>query len=274
MSRSDFRQLVDKYRLHGVNGKAKVLSVASGKGGVGKTFFSTNIAKHIADEGKKVLLIDCDVYLSNCYLSLGVTPSRNIFDLLNGVPLEECITQINGVDLLSGTSGIEIESDVNFVETVIRVIQSLDSRYDFIILDCPAGIERRMLSLMSFSDERLLVLNPDKYSLTDCYGLIKTLRKTHGVSSFSLVVNKCDDIFCEKNVTRSILNTCNSFLPDVSVKPLGRIEQMREIELADREKISTAEVWSNIFSYLIDRDFIATEKRNFSVEEEAFQVSI
>ena len=226
------------------------------------------------NEGKRVLLIDCDVYLSNCYLSLGVTPAKNIFDLINGAPLEHCITQINGVDLISGTSGVDIESDVNFVETVIRVIQSLDSQYDYIILDCPAGLEKRMLSLMSFSDDRLLVLNPNKYSLTDCYGLIKTLRKTHGVNSFSLVVNKCDDHSAENNVTRSILNTCHSFLPDVSVKPLGRIELLRDVELADRAKISSAEVWSNIFSYLIDRDFNATEKRIFSVEEEAFQVSI
>ena len=176
MSSSDFRRLVDKYRVMEIKERQKFFRSPVVKVELERLFF-TNIARHIADKGEKVLLIDCDVYLSNCYLSLGVTPARNIFDLINGFPLHDCITHINGVDLLSGTSGIDIESDANFVETVIRVIQSLDSQYDYIILDCPAGLEKRMLSLMSFSDERLLVLNPNKYSLTDCYGLIKTLRK-------------------------------------------------------------------------------------------------
>ena len=242
MNEGQFRKKMDEYRSS-LRSKASVIAVASGKGGVGKTFFTTNLAKYLESEGQRVLIIDCDVYLSNCYLHFGVTPEKDIFDLINGDDIAKCITNVGGIDLISGRSGDEFNKNIDYVKTILGVTQSLEFKYDYILLDCPAGIDSKILSLMTYCDERLVILNPNKYSLTDGYSLIKTLRLHYGVKEFSLIVNKCDSINECSHFSRRIDNTCMSFLPDVKVQMLGRLPTIIN---RCREKDSSQEISKNL----------------------------
>lgn len=252
-----FRKNIEKYRTEldekfVEKKKAKVLSIASGKGGVGKTFFSTNFARFLESINRKVLLIDCDVFLSNCYLSLGVTPSRDIFDLIDGEEIGSCITTVGNIDLLSGRSGNDTgASSEEYVKTILGVIQSCEFCYDYILLDCPAGIEGKILSLMAFADERVLVMNPDKYSLTDAYSLIKTLRTKYGVLDYITIVNKCDSIEDEQEMFNRIISTCQTFLPDVRVCNRGSIPNYKNKSF-EQEKNSTSKFFNNLFFHLDD----------------------
>jgi flagellar biosynthesis protein FlhG len=275
MNQGLFRFHLDRYRSNETikNVKARVISVASGKGGVGKTFFTTNFARYLGTMNKKVLLIDCDVYLSNCYLSLGVTPRKDLFDLMEGDSFSDCITNVGGIDLVSGRSGNEDGHDGDYVQTILSLIQSLEYTYDYILLDCPAGIDSRILSLMAYSDERVVLLNPNKYSLTDAYSVVKTLRKKYGVKSFNTVVNKCSAVRDAKDVNRRLLGTCLSFLPDVKIRGIGQIPLYSDKQNFSEEFNSTCKELSNIFQLLHDNGLEGSDfclQNNLEME---FQVS-
>ena len=275
MDQGLFRFHLDKYRTAGdkVSEKASVMAIASGKGGVGKTFFSTNLARFLAAEKKKVLLIDCDVYLSNCYLSLGVTPDKDLFDLVEGDSFLNCVTDVDGVHLISGRSGCENGENEKYVKTILGLIQSLEHSYDFIILDCPAGIDSKILSLMTYCDERIVLMNPNKYSLTDAYSLIKTLRLKFGVMDFSTIINKCSNKNESQEINLRLNGTCLSFLPDVRLKFLGNIPKYEHFHGAREERISSCNKLSNIFRLLNDRNVEGGEcylQNNLKME---FQVS-
>ena len=256
MSNDLFRYHLDKYRTNGrfPEIKSKVISIASGKGGVGKTFFSTNFAKFLDSKNKKVLLIDCDVYLSNCYLSLGVTPGKDLFDLHDGEPFHNCVTKVGGIDLISGRSGNEHGEDVDYVKTILSLVQSLEYSYDYILLDCPAGIDSKILSLIAYCDERIVLMNPNKYSLTDAYSLIKTLRLNYGVKEFKTVTNRSDSLKVEKEINERLTNTCMTFLPDVRIKNIGSISRLDKHISNEAERISLRNNLCNIFEFFNDKE--------------------
>jgi len=275
MNQGFFRFHLDKYRTETLknNKKAQVMCVASGKGGVGKTFFTTNFAKYLDSKGKKVLLIDCDVYLSNCYLSFGVTPGKDLFDLIDGDDFSECVTKVGGIDLISGRNGNEIDSEGDYVKTILSMIQSLEFSYDYILLDCPAGIDNKVLSLIAYCDERVLLLNPNKYSLTDAYSLIKTLRLRYGVKFFKTIINRCDEARIGKDLTTRLINTCYSFLPDVTVQNIGDIPTYVGEQSIEAEINSTYTNLNNVFHLLNDKEAEGSEYYLQSNLEMEFQVS-
>ena len=261
MSNDLFRYHLDKYRTNGRSPerKSKVISIASGKGGVGKTFFSTNFAKFLDSKKRKVLLIDCDVYLSNCYLSLGVTPGKDLFDLHDGELFHNCVTKVGGIDLISGRSGNEHKEDVDYVKTILSLVQSLEYSYDYILLDCPAGIDSKILSLMAYCDERIVLMNPNKYSLTDAYSLIKTLRLNYGVKEFKTVTNRSDNLLAEKEINERLTNTCMTFLPDVRIKNIGSISRLDNHITNEAERISLRNNLCNIFEFFNDKEATDSE---------------
>ena len=128
---------------------AHTISITSGKGGVGKTFFSVSFATLLASKGYKVLLIDCDFNLSNCFLALNITPEKDLLDFHRGENLEKCLYKYKNLSLLSGRNGDNdiFSEKINLVDTILKSIVSLESEFDFIVLDSPAGIEEQALSI-------------------------------------------------------------------------------------------------------------------------------
>ncbi len=154
-----------------------VITVISGKGGVGKTFIASNLAIAMAARGQRVVLFDMDMGLANADIVLGVQASGTWSDLLNGRHgLDDVIIEApGGIAFVPGSSGIAELADLSEFERhqLMAAMREIESRYDVVILDCGAGISRNVLSFAAAADTVLVVTTPEPTSLTDAYAMIK-----------------------------------------------------------------------------------------------------
>lgn len=161
--------------------KARVITVTSGKGGVGKTSISINLAIQLTRLGKRVVVFDADFGLANIEVMLGVRPQYNLADMMfRGKDLTDIITQgEEGISFISGGSGIQELASMNREQVMFltsRLI-ALDKFADVIIVDTGAGISDSVLEFVLASTEVLLVATPEPTSITDAYALLKALNR-------------------------------------------------------------------------------------------------
>lgn len=198
------------------NKPAIVTSITGGKGGVGKTSISLKFSKTLASLGHKVLLIDCDYNLSNTAIKLGLPLNNsNFYSLLTAQKsFSDCLYKEGKFHLLSACNGdLDLfESKLKLEELIIDIIQSHQAEYDFILLDCAAGITRETLTLNAYCDHRVFVVTPDKASITDSYSLIKVLNKKYGIRENHLLVNMYANKAQFANVVTSLCETVENFL--------------------------------------------------------------
>ena len=161
------------------NSLARVITITSGKGGVGKTSTAVNLALQLSKLGNKVIIIDADFGLANIEVMLGIRPEYTLADvMLRGKSIKEAITTGPGnVGFLSGGSGIKelANMDKEQVLSFIKKLSELDNMADIIIIDTGAGISQSVLEFVVASPEVLLVTTPEPTSITDSYALIKAL---------------------------------------------------------------------------------------------------
>ncbi len=185
------RQLVNKNNVE--KEKSKIITVTSGKGGVGKSNFIVNLAITLSKEGKKVLLFDADIGMGNDDVLMGIYHKYNIMDVINGeVSIEEGIIEgPNGIHLLPGGTGINNIEDLTKEqrEKFISEIDSVDG-YDYILIDTGAGINRTVLAFIASSDEAIFILTPEPTSLTDGYSLFKALKHFKIETHVNIVINR------------------------------------------------------------------------------------
>ncbi|MGL4655910.1 MAG: MinD/ParA family protein [Sarcina sp.] len=174
--------------------RARVITITSGKGGVGKSNIVVNLGITLSKENKKVLIFDADLGMGNDDIILGVYPEYNVYDVIQGkVKIEDAIVDTGyGVDLLSAGSGLNKIDELG-VEQRERFINSLTSLsdYDYILMDTGAGVSRTVLGFVGASDEVLLVTTPEPTSLTDAYSLIKAVKHFNLKDKAKIVVNRC-----------------------------------------------------------------------------------
>ena len=160
---------------------ARVIAVTSGKGGVGKTSISVNLALQFQQQGKRVVILDADFGLANVEIMLGIRPQYNLADLIfNDKSIEEIITEgPNGVGFISGGSGVQdlVNLDKEKLKKLIAKLVKLDSLYDVIIIDTGAGIADSVIEFVLSSPEVLLVVTPEPTSITDAYSLLKAVNR-------------------------------------------------------------------------------------------------
>ncbi len=204
-----------------------VLSVTSGKGGVGKTNLSVNIAAKLAKEGKKVLLLDADLGLANVDVILGITPQKNLFHLFqNEATLEEIIFQTPyGFSILPAASGVNeiLHLSAGQKMTLLESLDGLEDNLDYLIADTGAGIHDSVLYFNIAAQERIVVLTPEPTSLTDAYALIKVLNTKHDISNFRVIINMAASSKQAKEVYSRLSAACDHFLENVSIDYLGFI---------------------------------------------------
>jgi flagellar biosynthesis protein FlhG len=175
-------------------GNPKLITVASGKGGVGKTSLTLNLATVLAKQGKKVLVVDGDTGLANADVQLNLKPAFDLAHALSGQKLlAEIITPTpQGFALIAGRSGHAGLASLPLPTLThwLNDLRDLGQVYEFILLDAAAGIAPPTLLMCAQSSTTLLLTTPDPSSLTDAYALLKLLWLQHGVANAKLVVNQ------------------------------------------------------------------------------------
>jgi len=171
-----------------------ILAVTSGKGGVGKTFVSANLAAALARSGRKVLVLDADLGLANLDVVLNLFPKITLHDVFTGkASLQDAILPAPGgfSVLLAGSGMVEYSRMTPEVrEKLLQVIRQVTPQFDHVLLDTGAGISEVVLYTVSLAGQVLVVATPEPTSLTDAYATIKVLATTQGRRRISLLVNQ------------------------------------------------------------------------------------
>lgn len=172
--------------------EARVITVTSGKGGVGKTNLSLNLAIQLQRLGKRVVVFDADFGLANIEIMLGARPRFNLADMMfRGKDLKDIITQgEEGISFISGGSGIQELATMNRDQVIYLTskLVELDNFADVIIIDTGAGISDSVLEFVMASSEVLLVVTPEPTSITDAYALLKAVNKKEAFSKNETVI--------------------------------------------------------------------------------------
>lgn len=173
------RQKVEKLKEKAPS--ARVIAVTSGKGGVGKTSVSVNLALRFREQGKKVVILDADFGLANVEVMLGIRPQNNLADVIfNNRSIEDVITKgPMDIGFISGGSGVQdlVNLDKLRLQKLIAQLVKLDSLYDVVIIDTGAGIADSVIEFVLSSPEVLLVITPEPTSITDAYSLLKAVNR-------------------------------------------------------------------------------------------------
>lgn len=193
------------------------LCILSGKGGVGKSNLALNLAYALFKANYRMLVMDFDVGLANVDVLLGISPEKNLQDLLQpGVTPAEVVACVepDGFDFLPSASGVPelLELDDDMRDSVFSKLNTALAGYDYIIFDLGAGIGKTVLSLAAMTRMRLLVVTPEPTSLTDGYAVIKILHSQHGISDFQVVVNQVSDVKEGQLTFDRLQGACKRFL--------------------------------------------------------------
>lgn len=174
--------------------KTLSLSILSGKGGVGKTSLALNLAYALYAANQDTLLVDCDLGLANLDVMLGISPDKNLHDILNQDSRAEesvCRLEKKGLDLIPSASGVPeiLELDEDQQILVIEKLVDFLRPYNFLLMDLGAGISRTVQSFAQMTHHRVVVITPDPTSLTDAYALIKVLNTRHGICDYHVLAS-------------------------------------------------------------------------------------
>ena len=195
---------------------AKVITITSGKGGVGKTNVSINLAIALSRMGHRVVILDADFGLANIDVLFGVVPQytlvdlfrddRSIFDVLTNGP--------ENVKFLSGGSGVEelVRLENRQLKRFVGNIALLDKLYDVILIDTGAGLSRNVLSFIMAADEVLLVTTPEPTAVTDAYALIKMVSRRDRKKPIRVLVNKAESKGEADEILRRLTTVSEKFL--------------------------------------------------------------
>ena len=171
----------------------KVIAVTGGKGGVGKTNVTLNTAISLAQQGKRVMVLDADLGLANVDVLLGLRVEKNLSHVLSGeCTLDEVLVEgPYGIKIAPASSGSQSMTELTATEHagLIRAFSELQSQIDVLIVDTAAGISDMVLSFSKASQDIMMVVCDEPTSLTDAYALIKILNKEHGIFRFKIVAN-------------------------------------------------------------------------------------
>lgn len=194
-----------------------VVAVASGKGGVGKTWFSITLCQAMARQGKKVLLFDGDLGLANVDVQLGLMPKRDLNDVIRGrLGLDKVIQRYEegGFDIVAGRSGHALLSALPAQHLTMLRDQLLEvaNSYDVVIVDLGAGIDRTVLMFTATAEKTLLVANEEPTALTDAYAIIKRGNATGMSKRISIVINQASNVIDGEKSYNVLLRTCENFL--------------------------------------------------------------
>ncbi|MEO1334802.1 MAG: MinD/ParA family protein [Myxococcota bacterium] len=222
-----------------VQGRPRVITLASGKGGVGKSHVAINLAIALSRLGRRVLLVDGDLGLANVNVLVGVSPEFNASHLLEGMrPFEDVVVSYKEVfdflpagSALASLAELEIRAQVRLMEA----LQLYKRPYDYVLVDAAAGIGSTVRLAMSIADEVVVVMTPEATSLTDAYALVKVASKYGIEVPFQVLVNRVRLAGDAREMYGCLNSASRSFL-GIEAGYAGYIYRDRVVERATRDQ--------------------------------------
>jgi flagellar biosynthesis protein FlhG len=222
------------------NKKLRTITIASGKGGVGKTTLTVNLAVALSRAGKEVMILDADLGTANVDILFGIMPRYTLLDFIKGEKsLKEIVVKGHeGVKIIPGCSGIyEINNTSAWQrEKLINDLENYGQNMDFLLVDSGAGISKEVIGFLAAADEVIIIVSPEPTSITDGYGIIKILSRIKKHGEVNLVINRARNLQ-EINETFKKLETVAARFLDIKLNRLGFILEDRNIENAIKEMV-------------------------------------
>jgi flagellar biosynthesis protein FlhG len=222
-----------------VTESGRIIAIASGKGGVGKTWLAISLAQALAEAGNRVLLVDADLGLANIDVQLGLPPAPDLAEVLAGrIQLVAAVRRhAAGFDLLPGRSGCGSLAGLGetSLDRLGMMLRAAAARWDIVLLDCGAGIEPAVRGLAALADMLLVVATGEPTSLTDAYAVLKLHRRDRPGGDQRVVVNLAEDAGAGERVWRSLETACARFL-GAGVPLAGIVRRDRRVPDAIRHQ--------------------------------------
>jgi len=230
---NSLRQLAAKGKI--AKAPLKIYAVTSGKGGVGKTNITANLATSMARAGRRVLVIDADLGLANTEIILGVKPRYHLGDLLErNLNIEDVLVEgPAGVMLLPAGSGVQELSQLT-AQQKMRFVEALDpieDSFDVVLIDSGAGIGDNVQFFVGAAQEAILVVSPEPTSLVDAYAAVKVLSQRAGVRTFNVIVNPIVDELAARGVFQKLTAVTSRFL-EAKVRHMGYVPRDENLQRA------------------------------------------
>lgn len=234
--------------LMGANKQSQchTIAVTSGKGGVGKTNISLNLAVLAAQMGFRAMVLDADLGLANVHVVANVRPKYNLSHVIAGKKsIEEVIIPgPSGISIVPGASGIAELADLPEARRMklVEQLHKLETQSDILFIDTSAGISRNVINFAAAADKVLVVTTPDPAAITDAYAIIKTIAHEEFYGEMGLVINMAENKIAANRTASGILSVCEQFL-GVYVESLGYIVSDSHVPLAVRKRIPVVELF-------------------------------
>lgn len=234
--------------------QVRVIAIASGKGGVGKTNLSVNLGVSLAKLGRNVALLDADMGLANVDILLGLHPAYNMSHVLSG---EKTIDEIivegpEKLKVIPASSGIQHMAEIGTLEQagIINAFSELAEDIDILLVDTAAGIHGGVVNFARACQEVIIVVCDEPTSLTDAYALIKLLNRNHDLTRFHIVTNMVETVHHGRALFQKLCKVTDRYL-DVSLHFTGAVpfdknlrtsvqKQQAVVELAPKSQSALA----------------------------------
>ena len=218
--------------------KARIITITSGKGGVGKSNFVINLGIYMQSTGKKIIIFDADVGMGNDDVLMGLRTKGSIFDVISGEKtLEEVMLEgPYGINLIPGGSGLNRIEELteNEKKVFFNKISELKG-FDYILMDTGAGISKNVLGFINCCDEVIFLTTPEPTSLTDCYSVIKATNHFKLKPTGSVVINRALDKEEGESIFFKLNSVANRFL-NMNLAYLGCVYEDRKLLEAVRSQ--------------------------------------
>jgi len=227
-------------RQDSIERTTRIVTVTSGKGGVGKSNFTLNFALALQSHGYKVLIFDADIGLANIDVLMGITPKFNLFHL---VKRQKTIWEIiykgyNDVQFISGGSGFSdlLRLSEEDLEYFTEQINELNGYVDYILFDTGAGLSKETLKFIVSAHETIVVTTPEPTAITDAYAIIKMVHGMNYKVPFNLVVNRVSEVNEGRRTAEKISLVAKQFLK-LEIPMLGYINEDQCVQKAVRKQM-------------------------------------